>query len=235
MNRNSRIAVLVFLTTATTATAQGTRILIGAPPTRTFPDAECSYTLPEKDWEWIEPRPTRHGKDVPIAVARNHRGFVFQLLVSPLTQPPRSGWYQSFEDGFLSSGKWRKVDSKYFDFKGVPSYQFIVESMTDSFAGSIRVMLANDKSYELQLLKGSGRVPTEAESEAVFDEFNFIGAPRPMLPPYKSVHEQETELEREPKFSLGGGTAVVTIGVASLLFFGACFVIWLRRGGLRGD
>jgi hypothetical protein len=230
----ARVCLPVVLAVAAAASAQGKVVLYEDYDTRTFPDAECSYTLPAKDWVWLDPRSIPFGRLTmmhPVAMARNRTGFEFYLLVGRVTEEVNSWTYPSYEAGVMSLGTLKRLGSRHLDFKGVPSYQLDVESTGQRYAGSMRIMYANDKCYHLQVNHSSGELPKPDQTEQVFQGFDFIGSPRPMLPPHEPLRDNPDRPESGQGFNARSG-ALVALVVASFLFFSGCLIVWLRRAGL---
>src|ERR1700722_568835 len=112
----SVIGLLVVWSLASSAEAQ---------ETRTFPDAQCTYTLPDKTWEWLDPQlaPKVIGKC--LLLTRNQNGLVALLSFTPLEkgQKPDDRAFDQFEAGYLKDGKLKKLGGKDSTFRGIHSYQ----------------------------------------------------------------------------------------------------------------
>jgi hypothetical protein len=231
----ARVCLPVVLAVAAAASAQGARVGSDDYDTRTFPDAECSYTLPARDWEWIDPRSFPYNRPTtmhPVALARNRNGHVLYLLIGHATERLDSRAYLDYEAGVMSFGQVKRLGSRHLDFKGVPSYQLDIESTGVRYAGSMRIMYANDKCYHLQVNNSSGDLLTPEECEQVFQGFSFIGSPRPMLSPHEPLRDNPGGSTNSRQWLSARTGGLVALVLASFLFFGACFVIWLRRSGL---
>jgi len=230
----ARVCLPVILAVAAAASAQGTGDASDDYDTRTFPDAECSYSLPAKDWQWIAPNSIPFKRLTmmrPVGIARNRTGLEFYLLVGRVTERLDEWAYPDYEAGVMSSGTLKRLGSRHLDFKGVPSYQLDVESTGVRYAGSMRIMYANDKCYHLQVNRSSGDLPTAEEAEQVFQGFHFIGSPRPMLPPHEPLRDNPDKPERGKWLGTRNG-GLMAIILVSVVFFGICLVVWLRRAGL---
>ena len=168
----------------------------------------------------------------PVALARSRNGLLLYLLIGHVTERLDSRAYLDYEAVVMSFGQVKRLGSRHLDFKGVPSYQLDVESTGVRYAGSMRIMYANDKCYHLQVNNSSGDLLTPEECEQVFQGFSFIGSPRPMLSPHEPLRDNPGSSTNSRQWLSARTGGLVALVLASFLFFGACFVIWLRRTGL---
>ena len=199
--------------------------------TRTFPEAVCSYTLPNKDWQWIEPSSEEMAGGKTLAQARNQRGLVFTLRSRPvaLLEKPNSNSYARFEAELLDEAKLTRTGSKYLTFNGVPSYQFDALGTKAPQAHRIRILYANDRLYFLRVSNSQGAIESDPDSDLAFLKFAFTETPRPMVLPHDGMDEKERAEKRGesgpwPRGFIGYGAA----GLVGLVFFGAWVVLRVR-------
>jgi hypothetical protein len=224
MNRLAPCCLAVLLATASPAAAQRTR---------TFPDAQCSYTLPGADWEWLNPGALPHLGGKNIAFARNRSGMSFVLMFLRLEpgEKVQSNAYESYEIGFFRSSPGKKLGSRHLSFKTVPSYQLEVQ-LPKGHCSAVRVLYANERFYYLQVNKAFGPLGPESETEPLFQGFDFLGQPRPMLSPPDDGSARRGKAVGE---AMG---ALVTLGVGGLLAGGVVLAVLLlsnRRKTARRD
>jgi hypothetical protein len=213
MSHRAICCFLTFFVTAVSAKAQ---------ETRSFPEAECSYTLPGNDWEWLDPKLVQLPGGKTIAFARNKKGLAFTLRYDPLkaNEKPKSNSYESFEFGLLSSGRIQKQSSKHLSFKGIASYQ--IDAKTPEGQGtSIRILYANDRFYHLSVVCAFGPLGPDEETEAVFQGFNFTGEARPMLPTNEDSAFQRGQAFGRAVFILmvAGVVGLVSVAAVVLIVF----------------
>jgi len=194
---------------------------LAAADTRTFPDAECAYTLPNKDWEWLDPNLRQLDWGKTLVFARNQRGVLFTLRVRSLTPLDvlSSHSYEDFEKDMLSDGKLTKMAGKHVLFNGIPSYQFDIHSTSGVQFRRIRIMYANDRFYYLQASSDTA-LEVEPDVQLAILKFEFTGTPRAM-----PLTEASKDGEKEAEEGKGGG------GISRTLFIvvsgvGLVFGIW---------
>jgi hypothetical protein len=180
--------------------------------TQTLADLQCTYTLPELGWEFVDPKLAQNkGADVVI-LAKNQRGLVFTLMCTPLARgekpTPRS--FESFESGFLKSGKLKKLSGKRITFKSQPSYQ-IDAQLPGDMGCSVRLIYANHKLYVLQVINAAGALDAK-EAESVFQGFNFTNQPEPMM-------QEESSLSQRGQIVGAACATVVGFGVLVLVIY----------------
>ena len=179
---------------------------------RTFPDAECSYTLPSSDWKWLNPEqiPTA-GRT--IAFAKSPKGLAIVIGVAQLKpdEKPTARFYEAFEGGMLESGHLKKIGSENITFKSIPSFQ--IEASLPTGQGTVtRVLCANERLYCLQVINGLGPLNANVDTDAVFQGFNFIGTPRPV----------STSADVDRAFELGrqaGPGLALVVGIVALCIY----------------
>ncbi len=190
VNRKEVCWFLVFLGIVSPTVAQ---------ETRTFPEAQCSYTLPGEGWKWLDPQLVQMPGGKTIAIAKNQKGIAFTLRFDHLkaNEKPNSHSYESFESGLLKSGRMKKVSGEHLSFKGISSYQTDVQT-PDGQGSSIRVLYANSRFYYLQIVNAFGRLDPVIEAEPIFQQFNFMGQPEPVLPSDKEAAVQREQPQPIP-------------------------------------
>jgi hypothetical protein len=197
---------------------------------RLFPGAQCSYTLPGPDWEWVGPKENPRLAAETLAVARNRAGVMFALQIDPVGRgKPDRGTYRRFQAGLVLDGKLKAVGSRHLLIHGVPSYHIDIEG-ADGQRGSVRAICANDRYYTLHVTTDRGTRPTGEETAAAYQGFEFIGTPRAMVPPDDGADDEDTVHELGQR--AGKGVAKMLLGPAGLvlaIIFGAWLIIWIRR------
>jgi hypothetical protein len=185
--------------------------------TRVFPDAQCSYTLPGKDWVWLAP------KTDEVALAQSTTGLLFSIHVKPATPDDESGRrdFDRFETDVVAAGAVRSRDSRRMEFNGFPSLR--IEVVTDKeLHGSMRLIRANDRLYQLTILHAL-RTPTADEETAILKRFRFTGQP---APPDEPDDDSGWVPRRVPR----GVIFVLTpAGLVMMVIFGAWW--WVRSRG----
>jgi hypothetical protein len=156
---------------------------IPAQQTKTFPEADCSFTLPGDDWEWLDPKtiPDSGGKITVLVLARNRKGLAFTLTYANLNGNEKGSQreFEAFEKGFLESGKMTKMGSKQIAYKGLQGYQ--LDARTQQGQGvSVRILYANKKLYNVQVINGLGPLGPDTDTESIFQNFNFTRQPEPV-------------------------------------------------------
>src|SRR5207249_4005265 len=148
MRYRTSICLLTLLVIAPMAAGQDTR---------TFPEAECSYTLPGNDWEWLDPGLIKAGVGRGLVFAKSTKGLIFNLQFDPLKENEKvtSNAFESFEVGYLRSGQQKKRGSRRLTFRGVPSYQIDAE-LAGGQRNAARIMYANNKFYFLLVTNAFG-------------------------------------------------------------------------------
>jgi hypothetical protein len=234
MNYKAACCSVALLAAACPASGQGSRIDFGAPQTRSFAESGCSFTLPATGWEWRDSRlaPVQNVK--VIAYAQTRAGSHLILRCDPVrsTEVVSKDSYTDFEAQMLRSGRWAKLGARHLTFKGVPAYWLDLESTHDRHGQTILLFFSNSNAYFLQFI--NDQAPIGEEAESVFNGFNFIGTPRPML---SSPDEKDTELAKEfelgRQYGRGMGILALMGAFSGLMVLGGCLVIWLNRRGLR--
>jgi hypothetical protein len=170
---------------ATTAHAQ---------ETKTFSEAECSYTLPEKEWIWADPKKVGDGKADVLVFAGTKSGFGFYCSFKPvlLGQRTDAKGLESFEGALIQELKCKKLGGRHFAFRGIPCYQVDVQ-VEGAQKSSLRIMCANHKFYQLYATNAYGKLEPE-EAEKIFEGFRFLGKPESpdehVLTPTELAYEQ---------------------------------------------
>src|SRR5262245_1827613 len=210
---------LALLAAAGLASGQGSRAAFGGPHTRSLAECTCSFTLPTTEWEWSERVPVHNGKVTALARTRSGLSLIFRCDPVPPAEIVSEGSYAAVEAQMLAPGHWEKAGSRHLTFKGVPAYWLDLIATRDGHGQAVLLFFSDNKSYRLQFTNDQG--PVGEEAELIFNGFNFIGAPRPMLPPGREGDGQDRG-ENDPaakasgrgqRFAAGGGL-IVTLGFA---------------------
>jgi hypothetical protein len=208
-----------------TGVALGLLLLAAGPAagqTRSFFDAQCSYTRPGVEWEWLDPKT---GETVrTLVVARNPSGITFALRYRPKDQRPDANSFGAFEDHLLASGEYQKLDSRRFFFKGVLCYQVDVQHVRRDEYSRIRLLFANDKVYQFGVTYAPGPLGSDEETDVIFRGFEF-------RPP------RDLASDGEPETALGkwfdDTPTLLWVGLFAMAVAGIWVIIRLRAGGNR--
>jgi hypothetical protein len=195
---------------------------------RTFPDAGCAFSLPDREWEWLDPARAPSPANT-LAFARNRSGLAFVLQIKSVKPGERvtARSYKQIEEEVVPRENRRKLGSRHLIFKGVPSYQFDMERRDDGNWSRALLSFSDNRLYVLNVQSSRGPVPDEAD--ALFERFKFLDTPRPMLPP----HDGDDEAPSDPVRGIGARLGEWLTGLGSVLFvllllFGAWAVIRIR-------
>jgi hypothetical protein len=145
-----------------------------AAQTRSFFDAQCSYTRPGVEWEWVDTKAVQAGESArTLVVARNPSGLTFTLRYRPKDQRPDANSFGAFEENLLASGKYKKLGSRRLFFKGSVCYQVDVQTVLGEECSRIRLLFANDKAYLFSVTYSPGPLGPEEETDYIFRGFEF--------------------------------------------------------------
>jgi hypothetical protein len=206
--------------------------LAADPETRTFPEADCSYTLPGKDWEWLDPKQAQRPSGTTIIHLRSTKGLRLFVRFDPLKkdEPASLESSESYEAGMIAAGH-TKLGSKRVMFKGVPSYQIEME-LTFGRGASIRIMKVHGRVYELQLVNPAGPLDPEMDTEPIFQGFSFTKPPEPIPPAPKPAPSKSSDGDTEDvDVSRGRDAGLCCCCVGVLIVGGAVvgLIIYLVR------
>jgi hypothetical protein len=229
---NGRVACcfLAFLGAAWPASAQS-RLILGAKQTREFPTEDCSFTLPDKDWEWLDPRLVPAPAVKALACAGNRSGLRVVIRCDPVkpSEVVTQRTYANFAAGILKSGRWKKLGAKHLSFQGVPSYRLDLQSTQDGSGHRLLIVYSNNRAYVLQVINTRGSVGWEADE--ILDNFAFTAPPRPMLQPYDEDDDSDEPDMSAPQKAGEWLWSLGSVGFVCLIIFGAWTVIRIRTGG----
>jgi hypothetical protein len=224
--------LLALFGVACPASAQGSRLILGPKETREFPDVECSFTLPDKAWEWLDPKLAPVPAVRTIAFARNRTGLKVMLRCDPVKPIEFVGQrtYANFTAGMLKSGRWKKLGAKHLVFKGVPSYRLDLQSIQERYGYTLLIAYSNNRAYILQVINAQG--PVGPEADTIFENFAFTSPPKPMLQPHDDNDDQDDAIttagasvpQKAGEFLWGLGS----VGFVCLIIFGAWAIIRIR-------
>ncbi len=148
--------------------------------TRQFPAQKCQYTLPGKDWSWVD-------QNIPNVLfsARNSAGFVVGLGVMQVPQHLQLDHHATdeIEKRFYASFPEKKRGGHFVIFKFLSFYQY--ESMMEDGETAVRrLVLANGYAYMLFVVGGKQPVELDPKFEDIMNGFSFTEPP--VLPAGKS-------------------------------------------------
>lgn len=155
-------------------------------PVKTFPEAQCSYRLPDDNWKWGNVNAMQQflADANTVAGAFKTTGVFVAIRYKDQEKhnPPGPRSFESFEWGLLQTGNCRKLrDGRHLTFKGVPAYQmYAVAKNGQEF--SIRLFHANDKIYSIFVVS-LDKLGSDEEIEPYFQGFNFTNVPVATQPP----------------------------------------------------
>jgi hypothetical protein len=200
---------------------------------RAFRDANCGFSLPDQDWEWLDPKRAPPPAEHAIAFARNRSGLMFWLKVRPIAPENCVGpeTYENWARQWSGKYNWTKEGGKHIEFKGVPAYQFNARHKDNKSAGRFLILFADNRSYVLVLETSHAEVGPEAD--AVFDRFTFLDPPHPMLERHEdrpeSIGDNVEDKIAAAKGWVGESAAGLGgFGLVVLVLFGAWLVIRMR-------
>jgi len=201
-----------------------------AADTRSFPDAECAYTLPNKDWEWLDPSLRQLDWGKTLVFAGSQRGVLFTLRVRSLTPLDvlSSHSCEDFEKDMLSDSKLTKMAGKHVLFNGIPSYQFDVHSTSGVQFRRIRIMYANDQFYYLQV-SSDASLDSDPDVQLAILKFEFTGTPRAILPTNDPRDEEREAKEERGGWGISRALFVIVTGIG--LVFGIWWVFHTKANG----
>jgi hypothetical protein len=143
----------------------------------TFPVSKCRYTLPGKDWTWID----HTSLQKVICAARNGDGVIFMLAVFPA--PAGQMIDEDFAAGFdrKTHPSIEKRGARITTFKGLSCYEWewLINGTRTS---ATRSVIANGYAYQLQLLGTADPVEKRPDFEAIMNGFEFTSPPVPPDP-----------------------------------------------------
>jgi hypothetical protein len=145
------------------------------PPTREFPSQKCRYTLPGKEWKWMDqPLPDS------IFMATSKAGLVITFRcdrVEDWKSLDRST-VADFEQAMNRSteGRLKKRGGRFIIFLGLSCYQF--EGVyADGRTIASRLILANGLAYHIMVAGDQNPVEQRPEFEKIISGFQFTDAP----------------------------------------------------------
>lgn len=195
---------------------------------RPFPEAGCAFSLPDREWEWLDPAQAPSPRNT-VAFARNRSGLAFVLQVTSVKPGERvtARSYKQIEEAVVPRENRRTLESRHLTFKGVPSYTFDTERRDDRHWSRAILAFSDKRLYVLNVQSSRGPVPDEADT--LFERFRFLEPPRPMLPPHDADVEESSDPVRGIGARLGGWlTGLGSVLFVLLLLFGAWAVIRIR-------
>jgi hypothetical protein len=142
------------------------------PNTRVFPAHKCRYTLPGKDWFWVEQTAS------PVLFrAENFMGYAVALSAAPV--PPHITLNQQFaeklEKEFFGSSDMKKRGGRFVVFNGLSCYQSEAVA-PDGRTAVCRIFLANGFGYNLEVVGTKDPVELSPNFEKIMNGFGFTEA-----------------------------------------------------------
>ena len=193
--------------------------------TRSFFDAQCSYTRPGVEWEWVDTKGVQTGESArTLVVARNPSGLTFTLRYRPKDQRPEANSFGVFEHNLLAAGKYKKLGSRRLFFKGAVCYEIDVQTIPGDECSRIRLLFANDKAYLFSVTYTPGPLGPEEETDYIFRGFEF-------RPPEDRPGEGETDTALGRLYD--DVPTLVWVGLLVLLVGGIWTVVRIRAGANR--
>jgi len=193
---------------------------------------DCSFTLPGKDWEWLDPKMAPAPAVRVLAFVRNHTGMKVVLRCDPVKPSEIVGrrTYSNFANCIIKTGQWKRLGAKHLSFQGVPSYRLDLQSTRDGYGHSLLIAFSNNRAYILQVIDSRG--PVGPDADAIFANFAFTAPPKPMLPPHDDDDDQDDAItsagtslpQKAGEFLWGLGS----VGFVCLIIFGAWAIIRIR-------
>jgi hypothetical protein len=198
---------------------------------RSFPDANCAFSLPEADWQWLDQGEAPPGSFKSLAFARNRAGVNFWLKTDTIAPGEGVGpeSYDNLERALAKGHQnWTKVGSKHVTFKGVPAFQIDFRQKENKSAGRFLFFFADNRAYMLAVETPAAELGPEAD--AVLDRFTFLNPPRAMMQPHGDTPGNiadkfdglKTWMNDSGVVGIGGGV------LALLVLFGAWLVFRMR-------
>jgi hypothetical protein len=226
-----RISFGVLLVIASTSTAGPT---IG----RSFPDANCAFSLPDADWEWLDPRKAPPPAEQAVAFARNKSGVYFWLRIHAIAAGEGVGptSYENLEKRSTAGNhNWTKVSSKHVTFKGIPAFQIDGRQKENKSAGRFLFFFADNRAYVLCVQTPASELG--AEGDAILERFAFLSPPHAMMEQHQDgwfPAEEKTEDQAEGGINgiiapvAGTAASLGGFGLVILVLFGAWMIIRMR-------
>jgi hypothetical protein len=184
--------------------------------TKSFFEAECWYTAPGPEWEWLDPNAAPAGPGKALAHLRRPDGRTFTLRYWPRALRPDAQSFQAFENDLLRSGDLRKLDARRRSFKDTSCFEIDVRSARADEGARIRAVFANGNGYQLTVTGAPDRLGSTEETDAIFQGFEF-------RPPGERMDDDEGGDGVRPR-----ATRSPILGVFGLVPVIAFFV-WLYR------
>jgi hypothetical protein len=179
------------------------------PNTRTDRRLKCRYTLPDERWSWLDTSELNL-KELVFSARRDDGTTV------AVTAIPNEGsgtdfsdkLVKGFESGYLKSYRGRRRSGQRVTFRGLPAYQ-LNATLQNEVSASVRLFIANDLAYCVQVLGPEPRIEEQPDFEAIMNGFEFTSPP------------QRTVARNDP-FSVGMALGKIVFDVAVV-----AGIVWL--------
>jgi hypothetical protein len=143
------------------------------PPTMTFPEHGCKFTLPSGAWRWENDL-----KRVHVCIT-HESGLVLMLRVKPV--PPGAEVNEAsmavYEESAIAEEKATKLRGDFITYKGARCYQLQMKRPGAKTRMVSRVFIANGKAYSFSLLGVPNIAGLPPEAKAAFDAFELVSPP----------------------------------------------------------
>jgi hypothetical protein len=169
--RSLRLPLLLALATVVGASAQEN--------VKVFPNYQCRYTLPGKNWYFGDPVQVKGA----LCVAGTEDGLAFILAIFPVPAGSMvdSEFVAGFDENFYRPGVAVKRAGRLTTFKGLPCYA-TEATANDQSTVAIRMIIANGFGYRIQMNGHADPVEKRADFESVMNGFDFTSPPVPPTP-----------------------------------------------------
>jgi hypothetical protein len=146
---------------------------------KTFPDYRCKYTLPGKDWTWVD----LESGSVLTCKARNRDGLLLSLAVKHAIagEVIDARYAERYDEELAADGRRKKRAGRVTTFRGLPCYEseWLVNGGNSA---AHRVVIADGWRYHLMLVGKGDPVERRRDFEAIMNGFEFTSPPVPPAP-----------------------------------------------------
>lgn len=163
------------------------------PIVKTFPEYSCKLVLPSPAFKWIE-------QDVlSDSLAGFHDDIGTKLLLTAKKIPDgvilNDSLIKEIQRPFNQHDSISILNGEMITFRKVPCFQFHIRYAEDNSIGTIRIFIANNYFYELQL---THHLPIDDSNklENAFSLFEFIDTPNIPLPNSHSPKKKPNNIAR---------------------------------------
>jgi hypothetical protein len=135
----------------------------------------CALALPAEGWQWLE---EGEAKDAVLA-ARDDKGLMLKLLVEEVGEGATldNEFARRVEELALVGDKIKKLGGRHMTYLTVPAYQMDVVDSEKTLYATIRILIANDTVYQLQVISRDDPRENREAVDALMSGFTFLGEP----------------------------------------------------------